>query len=99
VFRVDSKYYEERGVDIGDCQLVEHHIKQGETVCAFGLFSQERHGLIPHPNWAKQTKIMRGDATTVASQLRKRMIWYIVGFFCFSGAVYGIIKIYEAAVS
>ena len=95
VFRVDSKYFSERDVDVGDCQLTELHIKQGEPVCAFGLYSQARHGLIPHPNWARQTRIMRGDANTVAAQLRKKAIGYAIGTLFFSGAVVGIVKLYQ----
>lgn len=88
-FRVDKKQ-SGNDVNLEDCFLVEHHIKQGETVCAFGLYSAARGGLIPHENWAKQTRIMRGDATNVANQLRSRIIKYVIGIVFFAAASYGI---------
>jgi hypothetical protein len=96
-FRVDNQG-SAGDVDPGECQLEEKHVKQNETVCAFGLYSHERGGLIPHPNWAKQTRIMRGDAQTVANQLRTRAIKYAIGIVCFSAAAYGIVRIYAANV-
>ncbi|MDP9190857.1 MAG: hypothetical protein M3P06_04045 [Acidobacteriota bacterium] len=94
MFRVDKKIDKEPPVDIADCSLSERFIKQGETVCAFGLYSAARGGLIPHPNWAKQARLMRGDATAVAGQLRSRMIKYTIGILFFGGASFGIVKLY-----
>jgi hypothetical protein len=93
-FRVDKRLDEDPPVDIADCSLTERFIKQGETVCAFGLYSAARGGLIPHPNWAKQARLMRGDATAVAGQLRSRMIKYVFGILIFGGATFGIVKLY-----
>ena len=83
IFRVDKRGIPDADVDIADCTLAERYIKQGETVCAFGLYSAARGGLIPHPNWAKQARLMRGDATAVAGQLRTRMIKYVFGILIF----------------
>jgi hypothetical protein len=94
MFRVDKRGSDEE-VDLADCTLSERHIKQGETVCAFGLYSAARGGLIPHPNWAKQARLMRGDVTAVAAQLRTRMIKYVFGIVIFGGAAFGIVKLYE----
>lgn len=94
VFRVDKRGSEQE-VDIEACTLEERHIKQGEMVCAFGLYSSMRGGLIPHPNWANQARLMRGDATTVANQLRTRMIKYFLGIVFFGAAAYGIVRLYE----
>jgi hypothetical protein len=58
---------------VSDCDFEERHIRNGETVCAFGLYSRERGGLVPHANWAKPTRIMRGEASVVAEQLRLRL--------------------------
>lgn len=93
-FRLDKKS-SDVDVDLSDCTLSERHIKQGETVCAFGLYSAARGGLIPHPNWAKQARLMRGDATTVAGQLKTRMIKYVFGILFFGGLAFGIVKLYE----
>jgi hypothetical protein len=95
IFRVDKRSYVDRDVDIGDLTLTEKFIRQGETVCAFGLYSAARGGLIPHPNWAKQIRLMRGDATAVAAQLKTRMIKYVFGILFFGGAAYGIVYLYE----
>jgi len=95
IFRVDKRIYTDEDVDVADCTLAERSIKQGETVCAFGLYSASRGGLIPHPNWAKQARLMRGDATTVAGLLRTRMIKYVFGILIFGAAAFGIVKLYE----
>lgn len=95
IFRVDKRTYTDDDVEIADCTLAERSIKQGETVCAFGLYSSARGGLIPHPNWAKQGRLMRGDANTVAAQLRTRIIKYVFGILFFGAAAFGIVKLYE----
>lgn len=98
-FRLDKANGTDADFDINGCQLEERHIKQNETVCVFGLYSQPRGGIIPHPNWAKQTRVMIGDATAVARQIRTRILKYLIGTICFSGAAFAIVKIYEANVS
>jgi hypothetical protein len=94
-FRVDKRGMQDVEVDLADCTLSERYIKQGETVCAFGLYSASRGGLIPHPNWAKQARLMRGDATAGAAQLRTRMIKYVFGIVIFGGAAFGVVKLYQ----
>jgi hypothetical protein len=96
MYRVDKKN-SDRDVDLADSILEERHIKQGEMVCAFGLYSSHRGGLVPHPNWSKPARIMRGDANTVAGQLRSRMIKYSIGIVIFSAAAFGIVKLYQSA--
>lgn len=73
----------------GACAFFEErHIAQNETVCAFGPYSRERGGLVPHPNWAKPTRLMRGDAATVAAELQKRIRRWKLGAECFAiGAI------------
>ena len=97
-FRVDKRW-SEREVDLDGFTFEEKHIKQNEAVCAFGLYSQQRGGIIPHPNWAKQTRIMRGDAQAVANQLRTRIIKYAIGIVCFGIAAYVVVRIYAANVT
>ncbi len=91
-FRLDKRLDED--VNLADCTLSERHIKQGETICAFGLYSAARGGLIPHPNWSKQGRLMRGDATAVAGQLKTRMIKYVFGILFCGGVAFGIVKLY-----
>jgi hypothetical protein len=94
-FRMDRQHYA-RAVDLADgFSFEEKHIKQGEQVCAFGLYSRQRGGLVPHPNWAKQTRLMRGDPSKVAEQLRRRMINYFIGVIVCSGLVYAIVRLYH----
>lgn len=101
----DGQYRNDRRYGTGDVDLddgfrfEEKHIKQGEQVCAFGLYSRERGGLIPHPNWAKHTRLMRGDVSQVAGQLRRRMInYFIVSIVC-GVLVYGIVRLYHYKVA
>ncbi len=96
-FRVDKRW-SDREVDLDGFTFEEKHIKQNEPVCAFGLYVKQRGGLIPHPNWAKQTRIMRGDAHDVANQLRTRIIKYTIGIVFFSVAAYVVVRIYAANV-
>ncbi len=98
MYRVDKRNTD-GDVDVVELTLEERHIKQGETVCAFGLYSSQRGGLVPHPNWAKTARIMRGDASAVADQLRKRMLWYAFGIVFFSAAAFGIVMLYKRAAS
>jgi hypothetical protein len=91
-FRVDKRSRNAMDVPLDSCSFEEHHIKQDEPVCAFGLYSQARGGLIPHPNWARQTRIMRGDAEAVAGQLRSRMIKYAIGAVIFGAVPFAIVK-------
>ena len=73
VFRRDKEYHGPVA-DLSRCTFEERHIRQGETVCAFGLYSHMRGGLIPHPDWSKHTTLMRGSAEEVAGQLGRRMV-------------------------
>ena len=94
-YRVDRRHTTD-DVDLADdFRFEEKRINQGEQVCAFGLYSRQRGGLIPHPNWAKHTRVMRGDPSTVAGQLRSRMVKYFIGTLVASGIAYGIVRFYE----
>lgn len=77
-YRRERKFTED-AIDIASCTLSEQHIKRGDAVYAFGLYSEQRGGLIPHPNWAKQTRIMKGEGEDVIRQLGKRITKYIFG--------------------
>jgi hypothetical protein len=94
-YRTDRRFME-ADVDLADdFRFIERRIPQGAQVCAFGLFSRERGGLIPHQNWAKGARIVLGDPMTVASKLRSRMIKYVIGIVVCSGIAYGIVRFYE----
>lgn len=94
-FRLDRQHFT-REVDLADgFQFEEKQIRQGEQVCAFGLYSRQRGGLIPHPNWARQMRVVQGDSSRVAGQLRGRMIRYFIGVVVCSALVYGIVRLYH----
>lgn len=94
-YRQDTQHHG-REIDLADdFRFEEKHVKEGEQVCAFGLYSRQRGGIIPHPNWAKHTRLMRGDSSRVADQLRSRMIKYFIGVIVISGLVYGIVRFYH----
>jgi hypothetical protein len=92
-FRSDRRSPNAFDIPLDSCSFSEHHIKQNEEICAFGLYSQQRSGLVPHPNWGKQTRIMRGSAETVAAQLRSRVIKYSFGVLFFGAVAYGVVKL------
>jgi hypothetical protein len=92
-FRVDKRSSRALDVELDSCDLEEIAIKQNEQICAFGVYSASRGGLIPHPNWARQTRIMRGDGEAVAAKLRGRIIKYAIGVVVFVGIAYGVVKI------
>jgi hypothetical protein len=93
-FRRDDYHPSSSAPPLADCVFQEKVVKQNEMICAFGIYSQQRGGIIPHPNWAKQTRIMRGDAMSVANQLRNRMIKYAIGAVIFGAIAFGITKLY-----
>jgi len=93
-YRRDRRY-SATDVDLADdFRFEEKRIAQGEQVCAFGMYSRERGGLIPHPNWANQTRLMRGNALKVADKLRTRMIKYAFGVVILGAIPYAIVRFY-----
>ena len=84
VFRRDIQKTE--GADLGGCRFTEHVIGQGETVCVLGLYSQSRGGIIPDPNWARQTKVIRGNGEDAVARLGRRARNYTIWAFVF-GAI------------
>jgi hypothetical protein len=68
-YRADVSYVEGKAVDLASCSLVQRHVRPGAPVCVFGLYSETRGGIVPHPNWAKPTRLFLGDAARVARDL------------------------------
>ncbi|HYH06057.1 MAG TPA: hypothetical protein VEK11_03255 [Thermoanaerobaculia bacterium] len=97
-FRVD-KCLDATYVNFANCTFEEHLVKQGETICAFGLYSRQRGGLIPHPNWSNQARVMLGNAETVAAKLSARMRKYAIGIVVCGALAYGIVWLYQHAAS
>jgi hypothetical protein len=77
VFRRDRKGPDE--ADLTLCRFEEQMIAQGEQVCILGLYSAARGGIIPDPNWANQTRIIKGDGESGVEQLGARARRYVIG--------------------
>lgn len=76
VFRIDRRHTD-GDVDLdGSFQFEERHLKPGDHVCAFGVFSSTRGGIVPDEQWGKTSRIMRGTAREIAQRLGKRAISY-----------------------
>ena len=85
VFRRDIQ--KSGGGSLEGCRFFEHVIGQGEQVCVLGLYSQSRCGIVPDPNWAHQTKVIRGGGETAIAHLGRRARNYTIWAFVFSGIV------------
>jgi hypothetical protein len=60
--------------------LKEKRVKVGEKVCAIGVYSGQRQGLIPGGLGAdKFIKLIRGTATNIERNLRRTAFWRFVG--------------------
>ncbi|MFN2633177.1 MAG: hypothetical protein ABR610_07155 [Thermoanaerobaculia bacterium] len=70
---------ESQEVALQECLFREDLIRRGEKVYAVGLFSEPRGGIVPHHNWAKETRIMKGDGDAVLRHLGQRIRSYFVG--------------------
>ncbi|HYN03802.1 MAG TPA: hypothetical protein VE359_15245, partial [Vicinamibacteria bacterium] len=68
-YRADVSYVEGAAVDLAACRLVQRHVRPSAPVCVFGLYSETRGGIVPHPNWGRPTRLMVGDAARVAADL------------------------------
>lgn len=85
VFRRDIQKTE--GASLDECRFTEQVIGQGEQVCVLGLYSQSRGGIVPDPNWANQTKVIRGGGETAIAHLARRARNYTIWAFVFSAIV------------
>ncbi len=81
VFRRDRKSTDKVGLD--SCQFEEQIIAQGERVCVLGLYSEARGGIVPDPNWARLTQVIRGDGEAGIAELGATARKYIVAAFLF----------------
>lgn len=78
----------------GTCQFQENLIRRGDRVYVVGLFSESRGGIVPDPNWAKETRIMKGDGEAILRQLGSRIVRYAVGGVVSLAASAGIIALF-----
>lgn len=79
VFRIDRRLAS-KDADLAErFRFEEKHIKPRETVCAFGVYSSERRGLVPDAKWGRPGRIVRGSADQISRSLRGRVIRYAIG--------------------
>lgn len=96
-FRVDRK-----GSDpeepLERCSLSEWSVLNGEMVCVFGLYSETRGGIVPHSNWSKQARLLKGSGEAGLGTLSKRVILYTFGIAIFAAAAWALVHFYELKV-
>ena len=71
-------------------------VPPGEKVCVSGLFSEGKGGIVPHANWARTARIMKGDGGDVQRQLGRRIVRYAVGGVVSAAAAAGILAMFIA---
>lgn len=89
-YQIDRNYTTEE-FELEKCVFKEDILPPGGKVYAHGLFSEQRGGLVPHPNWAKETRILRGDGEEVARKLGRKIRNYAVGGVVCCGIAAGIL--------
>lgn len=78
-YRSEKRYPTEGEVPLEECKFHEDLIRKGDQVYAVGRFSEARGGIVPHPNWANITRIMKGDPDSILRQIRARIVRYAIG--------------------
>jgi hypothetical protein len=86
-YRSDVSSVDGGTVDLANCRLIQQHVPRGAEVCAFGLYSETRGGIVANPNWGKPTRLVVGSADQaarlLASSVRTRLV---VGLIVGAGA-------------
>jgi hypothetical protein len=85
-YRRERRYIKDE-IALEECLLSEYVIRDGAEVVVNGLYSAERRGIVPHPNWAHLTQLTTGNPAQAARRLRQRAIRYVVfAVLMFAGA-------------
>ncbi len=90
-YRSEKRHPTNGEVPLEECKYHEDLIRPGDRVYAVGLYSEARGGIVPHPNWANVTRIMKGDPDSILRQLKARIVRYAVGGIVCLGAAGGIL--------
>ncbi|MHB0969637.1 MAG: hypothetical protein ACYC7A_13500 [Thermoanaerobaculia bacterium] len=96
-FRVDLKRGEPE-VPLERCSFSEWSVPNGEMVCVFGLYSESRGGIVPHPNWSRQARLLKGSGEAGLGTLTKRVFLYTLGILIFTAAAWALVHFYELKV-
>ncbi len=92
-FQCDQNHTTEP-IPLDECRFQEDVIKSGEKVYVYGLYSEQRGGLVPHPNWSKDTRILTGDIDEVSRKLGRKIRNYTLGGVIFCGIGLGIVAFF-----
>ena len=86
-YRSDVTWVANEPVDLDQCLFEESHVPPGAEVTLIGLYSQDRGGIVAHPNWGKPTRLLLGDATRADAALQSRIrLMIIVALVCTAAA-------------
>lgn len=83
-----------QAIPLDECRFQEDVVKSGEKVYVYGLYSEQRGGLVPHPNWSKDTRILTGDIDEVTRKLGRKIRNYTLGGVLFCGIGSGIVAFF-----
>lgn len=83
---------------LAECSFREDVVRPGEKVYVNGFYSEARGGIVPQPNWAKQTRLLRGDIEEVTGQLQRQIRNYAVGAVICCAIAAGIVAAFVAQV-
>ena len=83
-----------QAIPLDECRFQEDVVRSGAKVYVYGLYSEQRGGLIPHPNWSKDTRILTGDIDEVTRKLGRKIRNYTLGGVIFCGLGPGIVAFF-----
>ena len=92
-FQCDQNYTTEP-IPLDECRFQEDVVRSGEKVYLYGLYSEQRGGIVPHPNWANDTRILTGDIDEVSRKLGRKIRNYTLGGVIFCGIGAGIVALF-----
>lgn len=64
---------------LDECTFRESVVRPGDKVYVHGLYSELRGGVVPHLNWATETRLLSGDVDEVARKLGRSIRNYAIG--------------------
>lgn len=95
-YRSDVTWVTGQAVDIDECILEEAVVPAGAEVTLIGLYSQDRGGIVAHPNWGKPTRLLMGDAALARAALRSRITLMIAIALLCAGAAAIFVALFVA---
>jgi hypothetical protein len=101
----DGAYRRERRhvqdeVDLAKCKLSERHLERGARVCVFGQYSASKRAIVTDPHdWSKITRVMKGDADAIVTQLGASIVRRLLGALVCAGAATGLVAAFVANFS